>query len=247
MKLSFYENGDVPEDGYPDEHRRMLIRRQKPSHREKSLTIVGAKRAIGSHDLHRFGTTIADRVSRLEDNHLRKIMFTKAIGATILTPDESKLIFDRQHSRGTSLRALKKYNYKFLQTIETANKVEPIVFAKLGEIGIFGVPEDMPGKRYIGPYIVDDAREVLSTERDRVINVLLPENAKPIYDRLQDNYAHHITFLSTNSETTAQRAADALASAGLTGSYVSLMPAQPIHREFSLDRSSYDLNKKLDP
>lgn len=237
MRIPMFVGGTIPDfDILSDDQERFHATKPK-SYREKPMTVVGAKRNIGEHDCLRIGNLVRRGVQELDDYDIDGVNVFNRQGATILSPDEARIAYERHHFTGMGIRSLKRYNHSLKEAIHSVNDERPLMFVQLGEIAIFGAPEDQEGTRYVGAVLEGEELEQLKAERQTFLHTVVPEEDSSLYHILNDGYVHHLSLLKTTSEVTAQRAAESLQYEDIEGTWVSLMPAIPIKRDFTLNRT----------
>ena len=237
MRIPMFAGGTIPDfDTLSDDQERFHETKPK-SYREKPMTVVGVKRNIGEHDSLRIGNLVRRGVQGLDNIDIDRVTVFSPHGATILSPDEARLAYERYHFTGIGIRSLKRYNHILKETIHLANNERPLMFVQLGEIAIFGAPEDQEGSRYVGAVLEGEELEQLKAERQTFLHTVIPEDDSSLYHMLNDDYVHHLSLLKTTSEATAQRAAESLQYTEIEGTWVTLMPAIPIKRDFTLNRT----------
>ena len=235
MRIPLYADGTIP-DLDSDPYTLRKIRSVKaPEHHEKSISVLGAKRNVGEHDALRLGHLVAESLQRLDNQDLARLTILKVLGASLVTPHEAMLAYETDYSKG---KGLKRFNRSVRGSIEAANRTQPLIFAKLGEISIFGAPETSPGRRYIGAAITEEGSQELTEDRQAFLQSLIPEENSALLNHINNGHVHHVSLLSTTSEHSAQQAAESLSMEGIAGMWISLMHVTGNPKAFILDLPS---------
>lgn len=225
MRIALYADGTAPDLDADPPIRQGLRALKAYEQPEKKISLTGAKRVIGDHDALRLGRIVSESLERLDKQDLARLTIFKVLGASLLTPNEAGFAYTRAYSVGMDPKLLKRFNRSVRRSTEAVNQSRPVIFASLGEICIFGMPETLPGRRYVGP-VIEEGSQDLDEERQAFLRPLIPGGNSALLGHFNNSHVNHLSLLSTTSEYSAQQAAESLSMKGMNGIWVSLMHAQ---------------------
>jgi hypothetical protein len=237
MRIPLYADGTDPELDADRPIRQRLRALKATEHHEKTISVMGAKRGIGEQDALRLGQLVSESLGRLDKQDLARLTILKVVGPSLVTPNEAALAYTKAYSLGMNPKLLKRFNRSVQRSVEAVNQARPLIFAKLGEICIFGAVQNSPGRRYIGPAIEEEGSQDLDEDRQVFLKPLIPEENSALIDHLS-SHVHHLSLLCTMSEGSAQQAAESLDMEGMAGMWVSLSHAQASTKDIIIDPSS---------